>query len=379
MTDSSTQEQQDTKHPVKIALSLQLPKKPLSTAPKGNEKEKNDLEENESREYISEIKDGKIIPAQPKQPKGPLIIPIHSGWYEPKEKPIPKGEAKQKTENDKYGLIEPASTPSGERKDEKPLPEKRDLSRIPPLLRNIPQALQEITDDQERFRYDVACRPDSTDLSGYERVPVEEFGKALLLGMGWKPGDPIGLNATKPVPVIEPKVRHHRLGLGAEEGPLLLDPKKNKAKLRALGLGSAPSKANQARGLIPGALVGIIGGSFDGAYGIISLVGAEKSLVKIDAIAEELLVTNDDLFPVDIQKLSKGHPALELIKRLHSKAENSDNKKSKMKQHDKHKSDSNSSDSSRSRKSKHKHHQKSDSEDASDSETPKHIDKKRKL
>jgi hypothetical protein len=101
--------------------------------------------------------------------------------------------------------------------------------------------------------------------------------------------------------------------------------------------------------------------------------------VKIDAIAEELLVTNDDLFPVDIQKLSKGHPALELIKRLHSKAENSDNKKSKMKQHDKHKSDSNSSDSSRSRKSKHKHHQKSDSEDASDSETPKHIDKKRKL
>lgn len=97
--------------------------------------------------------------------------------------------------------VEPTTSTSTDQKEVKPLTEKRDLSHIPPLLRNIPQALQEIKDDQERFRYDVACRPDSTDLSGYERVPIEEFGKAMLLGMGWKPGDPIGLNATKYVSI----------------------------------------------------------------------------------------------------------------------------------------------------------------------------------
>jgi hypothetical protein len=92
MTDQSTQDQQqDRQQSTKISLTLQLPKRSGSAVPKDKDKEKKDTGEHNSREYISEIKEGKIIPTQPKENKAPLIIPIYSGWYEPKEKPRPKG------------------------------------------------------------------------------------------------------------------------------------------------------------------------------------------------------------------------------------------------------------------------------------------------
>ena len=43
-----------------------------------------------------------------------------------------------------------------------------------------------------RFRFDVESRPEETTASAYDRVPVEKFGEAMLRGMLWKPGDPIG-------------------------------------------------------------------------------------------------------------------------------------------------------------------------------------------
>ena len=46
--------------------------------------------------------------------------------------------------------------------------------------------------EDESFRFDVASRPDSAKLEDYVAVPVEEFGAALLRGMGWKEGEVIG-------------------------------------------------------------------------------------------------------------------------------------------------------------------------------------------
>lgn len=47
-------------------------------------------------------------------------------------------------------------------------------------------------DEISSFRTDVASRPDSATLDAYNAIPVEEFGAALLRGMGWKDGQPIG-------------------------------------------------------------------------------------------------------------------------------------------------------------------------------------------
>lgn len=73
--------------------------------------------------------------------------------------------------------------------------------------------------EDESFRFDVASRPDSAKLEDYVAVPVDEFGAALLRGMGWKEGDIIGKRkgvATK-ARVVER--RPALLGIGAKEVP----------------------------------------------------------------------------------------------------------------------------------------------------------------
>lgn len=59
--------------------------------------------------------------------------------------------------------------------------------------------------------------PDPVGLATYEQVPVEEFGAALLRGMGWREGEGIGPDGRKgPTEPILPKFRFKGLGLGAE-------------------------------------------------------------------------------------------------------------------------------------------------------------------
>ncbi|KAM0725383.1 G-patch domain and KOW motifs-containing protein [Formica fusca] len=53
-------------------------------------------------------------------------------------------------------------------------------------------------------------------LDDYEKVPVEDFGTAMLRGMGWKSGEGIGKNP-KLVTTIVPEVRPVGMGLGADK------------------------------------------------------------------------------------------------------------------------------------------------------------------
>eukprot|EP00611_Tribonema_gayanum_P009777 TRINITY_DN1964_c5_g1_i1.p1 TRINITY_DN1964_c5_g1~~TRINITY_DN1964_c5_g1_i1.p1 ORF type:complete len:595 (-),score=230.43 TRINITY_DN1964_c5_g1_i1:82-1866(-) len=74
--------------------------------------------------------------------------------------------------------------------------------------------------DGAKLKHDLAIRAADIDAKSdvYRHVPVEEFGAALLRGMGWAgpaPEDKEG-NAN-PLGTAEP--RHHRLGLGAAPKP----------------------------------------------------------------------------------------------------------------------------------------------------------------
>ncbi|RHZ81209.1 hypothetical protein Glove_123g204 [Diversispora epigaea] len=81
--------------------------------------------------------------------------------------------------------------------------------------------------DQEAFRREVERLPDETDID-YDSVPIEEFGLAMLRGMGWKPGMAIGKNQnSKAKELYEPKPRPTHLGLGASPLPLPLPLPKN--------------------------------------------------------------------------------------------------------------------------------------------------------
>eukprot|EP00056_Hartaetosiga_gracilis_P016872 m.6047 g.6047 ORF g.6047 m.6047 type:complete len:525 (+) comp4837_c0_seq1:86-1660(+) len=70
--------------------------------------------------------------------------------------------------------------------------------------------------EDERFQQDLAERPDEADMQTYEDVPVEEFGAALLRGMGWKKGEAIGGTFKGLAEPVEYVPRMNRLGLGAK-------------------------------------------------------------------------------------------------------------------------------------------------------------------
>ncbi|KAL4873217.1 DExH-box splicing factor binding site-domain-containing protein [Aspergillus spectabilis] len=72
------------------------------------------------------------------------------------------------------------------------------------------------------FRADVAARPESATLDQYNAIPVEEFGAALLRGMGWKEGQAVGKNygSSDPSKANAPHVPARRpgfLGIGAKD------------------------------------------------------------------------------------------------------------------------------------------------------------------
>ena len=73
--------------------------------------------------------------------------------------------------------------------------------------------------EDDAFRSDVASRPDMSSLEDYAAVPVEEFGAALLRGMGWKEGEVVGKRKDQ---VSKPRILERRpalLGIGAKEAP----------------------------------------------------------------------------------------------------------------------------------------------------------------
>lgn len=49
--------------------------------------------------------------------------------------------------------------------------------------------MENFEDENDKFRHDLSLRPDECTLEDYERVPIEDFGAAMLRGMGWKEKD----------------------------------------------------------------------------------------------------------------------------------------------------------------------------------------------
>ncbi|KAF1336140.1 G patch domain and kow motifs-containing protein, partial [Globisporangium splendens] len=90
-----------------------------------------------------------------------------------------------------------------------------DAPTAPILKQNVVPGMDELNDVNEKYRLDVSMRPDELDVhsSAYEMVPIEDFGAALLRGMGWRG------SVDKDDKSAEPKPRHKLLGLGATMRP----------------------------------------------------------------------------------------------------------------------------------------------------------------
>ncbi|KAH9961353.1 DExH-box splicing factor binding site-domain-containing protein [Russula dissimulans] len=91
-----------------------------------------------------------------------------------------------------------------------------------PMIDIIPMANDSSTrrapTEDDAFKQDVDELPDQATLNDYERIPVSQFGAALLRGMGWKPGEPASRNRNRGI--VEPWLPASRpalLGIGAKE------------------------------------------------------------------------------------------------------------------------------------------------------------------
>jgi len=84
-----------------------------------------------------------------------------------------------------------------------------------------------LTED-DAYRQDVEELPDSSTLEDYERVPVSQFGAALLRGMGWTEGTAASKNKKGMVEPWVPQSRPSLLGIGAKEKETFDDGSKRK-------------------------------------------------------------------------------------------------------------------------------------------------------
>ncbi|RWS08036.1 G patch domain and KOW motifs-containing protein-like protein [Dinothrombium tinctorium] len=191
-----------------------------------------DDENVEKREYVSAISDRVIESNAPTIESKELIIPliVNNNWRIREEKTNEDRKKRFKYENVEE-KVRTDAVEASEKSEEQKLEEraKRELLKeaeieneskgkqmvdnskvIPLLLQNkIPEGFE--TDD----RLDVSLRAEEPTLADYDKVPVEEFGLAMLRGMGWKPGSGVGKNNQIAKP-IEVKIRPKGLGLGAE-------------------------------------------------------------------------------------------------------------------------------------------------------------------
>ncbi|KAF7362129.1 Pre-mRNA-splicing factor spp2 [Mycena venus] len=97
------------------------------------------------------------------------------------------------------------------------------------LIDIIPTPMSEA----DAYKQDVDELPDAATLDDYNRVPVEQFGLALLRGMGWKEGTAASRKPGKGLiqPYL-PEARPALLGIGAKEQEVFDDGSKKKGSKR---------------------------------------------------------------------------------------------------------------------------------------------------
>jgi len=194
---------------------------PLKTTSVINETKK----EAEETDFITAVEGDKVKSVVEKQVRsGPLIIPL-IGKQAPGTSTNTKPKALSNkdsigTENKKNDSIEAqaarALIEEARRREYGAETEETAASAAPILM-------QQKLDTEAG----VTTQAEQSTLDDYESVPIEQFGLAMLRGMGWKEGQGIGKNEKKVAPV-EATLRPKGMGLGADKSTVLQDKHKQK-------------------------------------------------------------------------------------------------------------------------------------------------------
>jgi len=304
-------------------------------------------------DYVTSISGSVIVSAEPAKltKDGPYVIPLAAQGHTKRTKPTTqekikvekKEEEYQKNEGDKKE-IERKEGDAPKSLDELAVEElindaknvqnpETALRTVPLTVQNQIEGMEDLSDDEERFKFDLQSRPEQANEEEYESMPIDEFGFAMLRGMGWAPGAQIGLNnrgLAEPIEFV--KRPGYRLGLGAtpkdlpvkkkkyikpgesrDPPPIMVAPTGPDGKVRHVKNISeklVPLK----KGLQAGQLVGIVSGPHEGLYARVVNAGDEDDIeVRLESSSENLIVSKSDVSVVDLSKLSEGHPALKFM------------------------------------------------------------------
>ena len=91
--------------------------------------------------------------------------------------------------------------------------DERPISRAQP--ENLFNGKSLAEKELQAFKEGVEGSSQQATLDDYESMPIADFGAAMLRGMGWEEGKPVGRNSKGMVAAVEFVPRPGRLGLGA--------------------------------------------------------------------------------------------------------------------------------------------------------------------
>jgi len=228
----------------------------------------------EERDFIKDVKDKAIIGTlKTKDVNKPLVIPLikQNHWRTSKPEVNVEQEVKElkpaEAENEEQrelSLMEEAAKEIME-ETTRELNEwegRTDKGRLDQLPTVIANAAPSSFENDEHL--DVSLRAEASTLEDYESVPIEQYGLAMLRGMGWKPGEGIGGYKKEVVQIFDPQSRPKGLGLGATR------PKNDQAVVK---------EGEEKLTLKRGAFVLVEGGAKRGMYGEVEGLDEENGRV----------------------------------------------------------------------------------------------------
>ncbi|XP_033643445.1 G-patch domain and KOW motifs-containing protein-like [Asterias rubens] len=190
---------------------------------------------------------------------------------------------------------------------------KEDLNlTIPILMQNqVPEGFE--TDG----KLDVSIRPNEATNADYSQVPIEQFGLAMLRGMGWNQGEGIGGKMKKFVKPIEAVLRPKGQGLGADRRP---GDELDRKKIRKLKPGDKRVE-EEPQGFAKGVGVLVTGGAHKNLYGKIEGVDEDNArlVIKLALSGQSATLSQSSVkivdkdeyrkFSRDLSRFSKAHEA----------------------------------------------------------------------
>ncbi|KAL3685499.1 hypothetical protein R1sor_003521 [Riccia sorocarpa] len=347
----------ETGAPVKFAFAASKPKFSASRPPrfpKGKQQRSSD-DESREMEYVTGFDEQGIVPKDPKGRLGARVIPkLENSWRPEKrmkhimmesdilENAGTRFEAEVETAlreanaGTQYGLTmgvkkinTTETTTTITNTDGKSIVETVVTEKqVEHTTKLSFSAIEE-----QRLKQDMATLPDEADLDAYEDMPVESFGEAMLRGMGWEKGKPIGRNCKDVIVPVEYVRRTDRTGLGAEAAPKEVRTKKyikpGESRTAAPELVAAAGPDGRGRnvisldeklverkrkGVAKGKVMSIVSGRHLGLRGeVLEVLDSDRVSVKLLKSEEKVVVSSAEL--ADIGSLEE-EKVLKQIRRL---------------------------------------------------------------